>query len=82
MLALIVIESRGTSPIIQKGTSGLDMRTDQYPIKGTGRNRRAFCLELVKVATSREARIIQREMAAEWLKLADMVSAAGEPAES
>ncbi|WP_423891287.1 hypothetical protein [Bradyrhizobium sp.] len=33
------------------------------------------CLKLVRVATSREARIIQREMAAEWLKLADMFSA-------
>jgi hypothetical protein len=39
------------------------------------------CLKLVTVATSREARVIQREMAAEWLKLADMFSAAEQPAE-
>jgi hypothetical protein len=30
------------------------------------------CLELVRVATSQNARMIQREMAAEWLKLADL----------
>jgi hypothetical protein len=31
------------------------------------------CLELVSVASSQEARIIQREMAAEWLKLATVI---------
>jgi hypothetical protein len=30
------------------------------------------CLSLVRIATTREARVIQREMAAEWFKLADM----------
>ena len=30
------------------------------------------CLESVRIATSQNARIIQREMAAEWLKLADL----------
>jgi hypothetical protein len=39
------------------------------------------CLDMVRIATSRKARIIQREMAAEWFKLADMFSAAGQPAE-
>jgi len=39
------------------------------------------CLELVRIATSRQSRVIQREMAAEWLKLADMLSAAEQPAE-
>ena len=39
------------------------------------------CLELVRIATSRKARIIQREMAAKWFKLADMFSAAEQPAE-
>jgi hypothetical protein len=34
------------------------------------------CLKLVRIATSRESRVIQREMAAEWFKLADMFSAA------
>jgi hypothetical protein len=41
----------------------------------------AHCLELVRVATSRKSRIIQREMTAEWLKLADTFSAAEQPAE-
>jgi hypothetical protein len=39
------------------------------------------CLELVRIATNRESRVIQREMAAEWFKLADMFSAAEQPAE-
>jgi hypothetical protein len=39
------------------------------------------CLELVRIATNRKSRVIQREMAAEWFKLADMFSAAEEPAE-
>jgi hypothetical protein len=38
------------------------------------------CLKLVRIATNREARVVQREMAAEWLKLADMFSAAEQPA--
>jgi hypothetical protein len=33
------------------------------------------CLKLVRIATSRKSRNIQREMAAEWFKLADMSSA-------
>jgi hypothetical protein len=33
----------------------------------------AHCLDIVPLATDREARVIQREMAAEWLKLADSV---------
>jgi hypothetical protein len=41
----------------------------------------AHCLELVRIATSRKSRTIQREMAAEWFKLADMFSAAEQPAE-
>jgi hypothetical protein len=40
-----------------------------------------YCLELVRIATNRKYRIIQREMAAEWFKLADMFSAAEQPAE-
>ena len=39
------------------------------------------CLTLVRVATSRKTRTIQREMAAEWFKLADMFSTAEQPAE-
>ena len=39
------------------------------------------CLELVRIATDRRYRVIQREMAAEWFKLADMFSAAEQPAE-
>jgi hypothetical protein len=39
------------------------------------------CLELVRIATNRKYRVIQREMAAEWFKLADMISAAEQPAE-
>jgi hypothetical protein len=39
------------------------------------------CLKLVRLATSRKSRIIQRQMAAEWLKLAEMFSAAEQPAE-
>jgi hypothetical protein len=39
------------------------------------------CLELVRIATNRQARVIQREMAAEWFKLSDMFSAAEQPAE-
>jgi hypothetical protein len=34
------------------------------------------CLNLVRIAASRESRVIQREMAAEWFKLADMFSTA------
>jgi hypothetical protein len=39
------------------------------------------CLKLVRLATRRETRVIQREMAAEWFKLADMFSAARQAAE-
>jgi hypothetical protein len=39
------------------------------------------CLELVRIATSRESRVIQRQIAAEWFKLADMFSASEQPAE-
>ena len=39
------------------------------------------CLKLVRIATNRKSRIIQRQMAAEWFKLADMFSAAEQPAE-
>ena len=39
------------------------------------------CLELVRIATNRKYRVIQREMAAEWFKLADMFSATEQPAE-
>jgi hypothetical protein len=39
------------------------------------------CLKLVRIATSRKTRTLQREMAAEWFKLADMFSAAERPAE-
>jgi hypothetical protein len=39
------------------------------------------CLQLVRIATNRKYRVIQREMAAEWFKLADIVSAAEQPAE-
>jgi hypothetical protein len=31
------------------------------------------CLELVRIATTQNARVIQREMAAEWLRLADVL---------
>jgi hypothetical protein len=31
------------------------------------------CLKMVKIATDQKSRIIQREMAAEWLKLADAI---------
>jgi hypothetical protein len=33
----------------------------------------SHCLDMVTVATDQEARAIQREMAAEWLKLADAI---------
>jgi hypothetical protein len=33
----------------------------------------AHCLEMVTIARGRESRSIQREMAAEWLRLADAV---------
>jgi hypothetical protein len=33
------------------------------------------CLNMAKLAANREARVIQREMAAEWLKLAALFSA-------
>jgi hypothetical protein len=39
------------------------------------------CLQLVRIATDRESRIIQREMATEWFKPADMFSASEQPAE-
>ena len=39
------------------------------------------CLQLVRLAANRKSRVIQREMAAEWFKLADMFSAAEQPAE-
>ncbi len=39
------------------------------------------CLELVRIATSRKSRIIQRQMAAEWIRLAGMFSAPEQPAE-
>jgi len=39
------------------------------------------CLDLVRIVTSRKSRAIQREMAAEWINLADMLSAAEQPAE-
>ena len=39
------------------------------------------CLTLVRIATNRKTRTIQREMAAEWFKLADMFSTAEQPAE-
>ena len=39
------------------------------------------CLKLVRIATSRKSRVIQRQMAAEWFKLAEMFSTAEEPAE-
>jgi hypothetical protein len=40
-----------------------------------------YCLELVRIAANRESRVIQREMAAEWFKLADMFSPTEQPAE-
>jgi hypothetical protein len=40
-----------------------------------------YCLELVRIATSRKSRIIQRQMAAEWFKLTDMFSTSEQPAE-
>ena len=36
---------------------------------------------MVRIATNRKTRTIQREMAAEWFKLADMFSTAEQPAE-
>jgi hypothetical protein len=39
------------------------------------------CLKVVRIAADRKTRVIQREMAAEWLKLADMFSATEHPAE-
>ena len=39
------------------------------------------CLKLVRIATSRKTRTLQREMAAEWFKLGDMFSAGEQPAE-
>jgi hypothetical protein len=38
------------------------------------------CLEVVRIAADRKTRILQREMAAEWFKLADMFSATEQPA--
>jgi hypothetical protein len=40
-----------------------------------------YCLELVRIAANRESRVIQREMSAEWFKLADMFSPTEQPAE-
>ena len=37
------------------------------------------CLQLVATTTEQEARSIQREMAAEWLKLADVVRRRSKP---
>ena len=39
------------------------------------------CLSFVRIATSQKARVIQREMAAEWFKLANIFSAAEQSAE-
>ena len=39
------------------------------------------CLKIVRLATDRETRVVQREIAAEWFKLADMFSATEQPAE-
>ena len=39
------------------------------------------CLELMRITTNRKSRIIQREMAAEWVKLANMFAASEQPAE-
>ena len=38
-------------------------------------------LQLVRIAADRKSRVLQREMAAEWIKLADMFSASEQPAE-
>jgi hypothetical protein len=35
------------------------------------------CLSMAKLAADRDARIIQREMAAEWLRLADILAKDG-----
>jgi hypothetical protein len=34
----------------------------------------AHCLKMVHAAKDQESRVIQREMAAEWLKLADAIA--------
>jgi hypothetical protein len=34
----------------------------------------AHCLDMVRVAKDQESRVIQREMAAEWLRLADAIT--------
>ncbi len=39
----------------------------------------ATCLEMVVVAPNQEARAVQREMAAEWLKLADAIIEQSKP---
>jgi hypothetical protein len=39
------------------------------------------CLELVRIASSQSARVTQREMAAEWLKLANTVRHRSRPTE-
>jgi hypothetical protein len=39
----------------------------------------ATCLEMVVVAPNQEARAVQREMAAEWLKLADDIIEQSKP---
>jgi hypothetical protein len=36
-----------------------------------------YCLNMVAAATDQESRVIQREMAAEWLKLAESVRRPG-----
>ena len=48
-------------------------------IKKRQEYRRYADLELVRLADSQDARIIQREMAAEWLKLANTVGHASIP---
>jgi hypothetical protein len=39
----------------------------------------AHCLQMVAASTERESRSIQREMAAEWLKLANTVGRPSKP---
>jgi hypothetical protein len=40
------------------------------------------CVKMVMVSTDRKSRIIQREMAAEWIRLADAVSSNGRSGQS
>jgi hypothetical protein len=39
----------------------------------------AYCLDMVAVTRDQESRTIQREMAAEWMKLADAVRRPSKP---